>query len=247
MLLLWLSLIVKLHFILSDPTAPSPATGPHLPSTETGPSSFTKVGTPLHFSETTPPTAFTKVGTPLHFPETKSPTAFTKVGTPLHFPETESPTAFTEVGTPTFIPGPSTPPRDTESTGGCRRNVTTRSFSGEPTGSYVLRSDRSMAPYAGKCPLNCLYKDLGWCWYSKGEQSAITSHQMIEKPGRVGTGGSVWNQEIVTAMETRNIVPIFCKSLLWSYIFFWIINSLQKFWEELPLQIWRTDHSQWSC
>ena len=46
---------------------------------------------------------------------------------------------------------------------------------------------------------------------------------MIEKHGRDGTGGSVWSQGIVTVMETRNIVPIFCKSFL-LYIHKYILN-----------------------
>ena len=76
--------------------------------------------------------------------------------------------------------------------------MTTRTFSGEPSGTYVLRSDRTEAPFAGKCPLDCLYKDLGWFYITLKATNA--SPQMIGKHGRVRTGGFVWSQVTVTAM-----------------------------------------------
>ena len=58
-----------------------------------------------------------------------------------------------------------------------------------------------MAPYAGKCPLDCLYKDLGvFPGILKPTLSTIASPQMIGKHGRVRTGGFVWSQVTVTAM-----------------------------------------------
>jgi len=59
-----------------------------------------------------------------------------------------------------LLSDPTPPPAPPPAAGGCRTNVTTRTFTGEPSGSYVLRADRTEAPYAGQCPLDCLYKDL---------------------------------------------------------------------------------------
>ena len=98
----------------------------------------------------------------------------------------------------------SDPPAPPPAAGGCRSNVTTRTFTGEPSGSYVLRSDRTKAPYAGKCPLDCLYKDLGWfsITLNATKRPTIASNQRIVRHGRASSGGSVWSQGTVTVQIT---------------------------------------------